>query len=204
MAKKPIKRSTSRGYLPRRVEERPLIPRFLIVCEGEKTEKHYFEGFRVPTRPVVINVQGIGEHTVQLVRKAIELQRKHEYDQVWCVLDRDSFPAERFNEALQLAASKGIQVAYSNEAFELWYLLHFHFFNTAMSRANYGEKLGELLGHRYEKNSKTMYAKLESRQVEAIGNAARLLAAYTPCKPAEDNPSTTVHLLVEELRKFAR
>jgi hypothetical protein len=45
---------------------------------------------------------------------------------------------------------------------------------------------------------------LESRQETATKHAQRLLAQYDPPRPAEDKPSTTVHLLVEELRKFIR
>jgi len=38
----------------------------------------------------------------------------------------------------------------------------------------------------------------------AIQNAERLLKQYEPSNPAVDNPSTTVHLLVQQLQKFAR
>jgi hypothetical protein len=34
--------------------------------------------------------------------------------------------------------------------------------------------------------------------------ATNLLATYDPSDPAHDNPSTTVHLLVQELNKHAR
>jgi hypothetical protein len=152
---------------------------------------------------VVIEVQGTGHNTVRLVQEAIRLGGESDYDQVWCVLDRDDFSASRFNEALTLAERNGIKVAYSNEAFELWYVLHFEYLNTAISRADYIAKLRAQLG-KYEKNSRKMYQLLEDRQEAAIKHAARLLASYDPCRPAEDNPSTTVHLLVEELRRDRR
>jgi hypothetical protein len=41
-------------------------------------------------------------------------------------------------------------------------------------------------------------------QSQAIKNSKRLLEQYNPPQPAIDNPSTTVHLLVEELNKFVR
>jgi hypothetical protein len=174
------------------------------VCEGEKTEPNYFVSFPVPKE--VITVRGIGAHTVRLVQRAIDLRDAdpEAYDEVWCVLDRNSFPPERFNQALALAQRAGIKVAYSNEAFELWYLLHFHFYSTAVPRADYMTKLDGLLGHPYKKNSGTLYEELEDRQQIAIANARRLLALYEPCNPSQDNPSTTVHLLVEELLKYSR
>lgn len=190
------------GVTPRRVATRELIQRFLIVCEGEKTEPNYFKSFRVPRD--VITVRGLGDNTVWLVQRAIELRDAGDYDQVWCVFDRNSFPAENFNKALALARREGINVAYSNEAFELWYLLHFNFYNTAISRADYIKKLSEVLGHRYEKNSDSIYEELVDRQHMAILHARRLLEQYDPPNPERDNPSTTVHLLVEQLLRFVR
>ncbi len=193
-------RRPPRGYLPRRVDTREVRQTFLIVCEGQQTEPNYFSSFRVPKN--VVKVDPSGFNTVSLVKRAIKLSREVEYDQVWCVFDRDSFPAQHFNLALRLAEQHAIRVAYSNEAFELWYLLHFHYYDAAMSRADYGNMLNNLLGMQYRKNRDDMYDLLRSRQVDAMRNAKRLLEQYNPSNPALDNPSTTVHLLVEELNRF--
>lgn len=194
-------RATSRGkgYVERSVDTKALRTRFLIVCEGEKTERNYFRRFRVPGK--IIDVKGIGFNTISLVKEALKLRAKAEYDRVWCVFDRDSFPAQNFNAALDLAASKGIEVAYSNEAFELWYLLHFDYHQAGISRKAYIDILERKLGYTYEKNSEFMYDELESRMPIAIRNAQRLLENYVPRHPERDNPSTTIHLLVEELLK---
>ena len=189
-----------RRSLRRRVNVRELRQRFLIVCEGEKTEPNYFNSFRVPG--VVIDVRGIGENTVRLVERAIKLREEDDYDQVWCVFDRDIFPVENFNAALRLAEKHGIKVAYSNEAFELWYVLHFNYHQSATARRLYVGMLNDLLGVPYEKNRLDMYERLEDRQETAIRNAERLLDTYQPRRPAHDNPSTTVHLLVQELNRF--
>src|SRR5947209_5388606 len=90
-------------YSRRKVNVRDPIPRFLIVCEGERTEPNYFRSFRVPRDVVTVEVQGTGYNTLRLVQEAIRLRSKGEYDQVWCVFDRDSFPPEHFNEAINLA-----------------------------------------------------------------------------------------------------
>jgi hypothetical protein len=42
----------------------------------------------------------------------------------------------------------------------------------------------------------------ELRQPKALTNAQRLLAQYDPPNPAADDPSTTVHELVEQLIRF--
>lgn len=57
MAKRKV---NSRGYSDRKINNREVKQRFLIVCEGEKTEPKYFEGFRVPK--TVIDIQGLGEN----------------------------------------------------------------------------------------------------------------------------------------------
>lgn len=202
-SRRAFRKAKGRGYSKRKVKKHGLIERFLIVCEGKKTEPNYFKSFRVPKD--VIDIYGFGYDPTRLVKKALELkERDGDYDQVWCVFDRDSVPEKNFNAALNLAKKNNIKVAYSNEAFELWYLLHFHFYQTGIPRRDYIKKLSKLLGHKYEKNSDTIYRDLLSKQPTAIKNAKRLLKQYNPRKPAHDNPSTTVHLLVEELNKFIR
>jgi hypothetical protein len=146
-------------------------------------------------------------NTRSLVEKALEIRKKAKdndeiFDQVWCVFDRDSFTLQNFNAAFDLAERKKIKIAYSNEAFELWYLLHFHYFNSGISRDDYIEKLSKLLNEPYKKNNTEMYRKLMDRQPDAIKNAKNLLNTYSPPTPGKDNPSTTVHRLVIELNKF--
>jgi hypothetical protein len=185
---------------PRRHDVIPQRQSFLIVCEGEKTEPNYFRKYRVPK--FVVEVLGIGGNTITVVEAAIKLKKagKQDFDQLWCVFDRDSFPAGRFNAALELARQNDIRVAYSNEAFELWYLLHFIYTDSAIARNLYIEKLKEHLGD-YKKNSEDMYDNLRGRRGIAMKNAATLMSRYDPPNPENDNPSTTVHLLVEELLK---
>lgn len=113
-------------------------------------------------------------------------------------------PADRFNQALDLARRRRIKVAYSNQAFELWYLLHFHYCDVAQARRDYGDGLSRQLGRAYQKNDPTVYRELLPRQDVAIRRADRLLAQYNPADPAADNPSTTVHLLVQELNRYVR
>jgi hypothetical protein len=197
----PRRNINSRGYSPRKVDTREVRQRFLIVCEGEKTEPNYFEGFRV-SKVVEIDVQGLGENPSKLVQSAKELKEQEDYDQVWCVFDRDSWTVEDFNNAIKNANAQGFKVAYSNEAFELWYVLHFEFLNTGIPRRDYLRKLTFLIGREYRKNSETIYDELFEKQSIAIRNAENLLRQYEPHNPVRDNPSTTVHLLVQELNKF--
>lgn len=191
-----------RGYSPRKVDIRELKQRFLIVCEGEKTEPNYFENFRVPKDVVKVAVHGVGENPSKLVNSAKKLQEEGDSDQVWCVFNRDTWTPQDFNNAIQNAHNLGFEVAYSNEAFELWYVLHFEFLNTGIPRRDYCKKLNTLLGRKYQKNSETIYDELLDKQATAIKYATNLLQQYDFPNPVQDNPSTTVHLLVEQLNQF--
>ena len=207
MSKKSSSRKTNIDYYNRKGKTRRW---FLIVCEGEKTEPNYFRSFPVDKKVIKLDIKGEGRNPKSLVEKAIELKNgseSDETDQFWCVFDRDENPnnpndSQNFNSAITLARNNGIDVAYSNDAFELWYLLHFHFYNTGISRQDYQNMLTKLLGHKYKKNSEMIYEELKDKQQDAIKHAKRLLQEYDRPNPESDNPSTTVHLLVEELNSF--
>ena len=193
-------RAETRNYRARRSDRQETIQRFLIVCEGEKTEPSYLGSFRGPA--LVLDIRGFGINPRKLVDKALELGEEGEYEQVWCVFDRDDCDVGDFNSALNRARSQEINVAYSNQAFELWYMLHYDFHNTAIPRQDYRRKLSKSLGREYRKNDPNMYDLLSSLQETAIQNAERLLGQYSPPFPAADDPSTTVHKLVKELNRF--
>ena len=199
--------SRLRKSFVRRVDTRDTKERFLIVCEGTKTEVNYFKRFRVPGR--VARLIGTGRNTLSLVNQAIDLRDRHQfsdcaggkYDQCWCVFDRDSFDADDFDNAIQKAESSDFRVAYSNEAFEQWYLLHFGFNNTCLSRSEYNGKLENSFGEPYSKSG-DYYNILLPMQASAIENARKLLGSFAEdVSYSKRCPSTTVHLLVQELNK---
>lgn len=200
-----FKRSKVQNSHRRKAFLREPRERILIVCEGERTEPQYFKAFQLTN----VKIVGTGYNTDSLVNYSLELQNeaiknKEKFDQVWCVFDRDSFPSQNYNNAFIIAAQNGISIAYSNEAFELWYLLHHHYYDSALSRTDYISKLDGLFGYRYQKNSPNIYEDLKSKQHIAIRNAEKLLLHHTADNPERNNPSTTVHLLVNELNKWLK
>ena len=160
---------------------------------------------------------GTGANTLSVVQFAKREARRRqqerikEYDEVWIVIDRDSFPAERFNSAIaQCAATPNFYCAWSNEAFELWYVLHFQFRNTPMVRTEYARVIETELNKRlpastaafrYRKNDAQMYDLLQAYGDEpgAIRNAKKLVALFEGARFAEWNPCTRVFELVERL-----
>ncbi len=190
-----------RGRRGRTANVRHVRQRFLIVCEGSQTEPNYFQAFGVPG--CIVEVRDTTKRGVQLIEEAIRRRSDDEYDQVWCVFDRDNLQPQQIAAAFQRAQQENINIAFSNQAFELWYLLHFDYHNTAIPRQDYCTRLQRHLGQ-YAKNSTAMYTHLLRWQQTAIANARRLHQSYNPWNPATADPSTTVYLLVEELNRHRR
>jgi hypothetical protein len=190
---------------------------FLIYCEGVNTEPEYFNSF-----PVMPEAQAIGlsRSGLSLVEKVIELMEKQKEkdpdQQVWVVFDRDIRYSDGkkgdadFNKAIKLAHEKGIKCAYSNDCFELWFILHREYQQSALNRTQYYEKLSKWLNFNYEKLgkgkdfAKSLYAKFEPQLETAIRNAEKLHKSHSNNEYHQQNPCTTVYKLVEELRKNLR
>jgi hypothetical protein len=196
-----------------RKKERPKI--MLIYCEGEKTEPNYFKSFKQYLHSAEVNIiiDGEGYNTRSLVERVIALKEdaeynREEYDIIWAVFDKDSFTDNDFNAAITLADNNGINVAYSIEAFELWYLLHFNYDDAAHSRTQYKKILTNSLGVKYKKNDPDTFDKILDKQVVAIRNARRLTdkfdSSVSSVPAARKNPSTTVYKLVEALNEYKK
>lgn len=191
-----------------------IVTYFLIVCEGEQTEPNYFKSFpkRVGKFVFDIQLEGGGISTLKVVEKAIELRENssQKYDRVWAVFDKDSFKANSFNSAIMKAKANGIECAWSNAAFELWYILHFHNRVTAMDREDYKKALEAAINSKikpnkgkfkYLKNSIEMYEILKQfgNQTLAISWAKELDEKNIGESFSNFNPCTQVYKLVLEL-----
>jgi hypothetical protein len=191
----------------RNVESRqPRPARVLILCEGEKTEPHYFQAIlREFGLTNVVLIEGAAGDPLTLVQEA---KSRTAFETVWCVFDRDSFPADRFDNAVQMCDGKRLHAIWSNEAFELWYVLHFQYLNTGTSvsdgnaRTYYQSRLKDLLGT-YKKNAPDMWEHLRESLPTAQQNAKRLLSLYEPDTPPHKRlPATYVGVLVQELQNY--
>jgi hypothetical protein len=126
----------------------------LIVCGGQ-TEKLYFEAFERVFRPSLGKISIVtaveAKSPLQIVGYAIKARkRKDSYNAVWCVFDKDEFPD--FDEAIDYAKAVGISAAFSNQAFEVWFINHFRFLKSPLNRTHYKEELGRFLTFDYDKS----------------------------------------------------
>lgn len=163
-------------------------PYFLIVCEGKVTEPSYFKEFPYykdfgdrdkygnPNPHSAIRlIPNAGKHksVIEIAYKEFLLMRK-EYGKgainpsdVWCVFDCDYENDEEnrnFHEAIDMAKKHGFNAIYSIQCFELWYVLHFQYLVSAISRTQYSEIISRALDIKYEHETEGMYNLLINNQ----------------------------------------
>lgn len=216
-----ILKRRARAEKKRKTEFKSKRKFYLIVCEGEKTEPNYFESLKESLpRGVLeltnIDIDGTGKNTLSIIDEAKKLKKKYEekylrkIDNVWTVFDKDSFPSTNFNNAINKGENSRpkINCAWTNEAFELWYLLHFNYYNTGIPREQYQKLLEKEINkaantsdYKYKKNSEEMFSILNQygSQETAISNAERLESLYHDRSYSDHNPCTKVHKLINEL-----
>lgn len=131
----------------------------LILCEG-KTEKLYFDIVIRKRRIYVVNTVVFGQKGVHesLIEKCVEERRAHarEYGveeseiEVWAVCDCDGWKGS-YQELLQFASNRQVNLAFSNPQFETYLVQHLVFRNTINKKKKLEAELSELLGFDYDK-----------------------------------------------------
>ncbi len=186
---------------------------FYIVCEGQ-TEELYFKNFPVTSAEVIAKPLGtIPPNIVQYAKK-----NGKKYDQIWCVFDMDDNPEKtqqksQFDNAVNAATGK-LRCAYSNDSFELWFVLHYQDVKSAELRTRYNKILSGIWGIDYENEGKKqcfaagIYKRLQNdthaSQDSAIKRAQQLQREHEGKAPHQQNPVTTVEALVLELNAHCR
>lgn len=201
--------------------------RYLIVCEGKKTEPNYFKGIARKINEhhnqsvkveeqIELQIEGTGRNTNDLINFAEYIVNRSPmpYGHKWVIFDKDSFSDDQFNSAIEQAERKGYNVGWSNEAIELWFLLHFEYLNTGISRDQYCEKLTQYFTRlgigKYEKNMEDIFDTLTDfgNLTQAIKRGKKLLHMHEEMGNANSKskmkPATTVFELVLELSQYIK
>lgn len=191
-------------------DPRPIV---LIVCEGEETEKQYFEKFALHNKNARIRVEVADETGVpfSLVEFAKRFKRETDkrakrqkdenisYDSVWCVFDVDEHP--RIPDAKVMAAAHGINLAISNPCFELWLILHLRE-SPGMQHRHDMQDLLETLDPNYDKDVKHVdFPRYVPGYEQALRRARRLDALADQVGTPGHNPTTNVYELTELILK---
>jgi RloB-like protein len=208
---------------------RPLRPRrydlfMLIVCEDQNTEPYYFRQFKklFPNETVFLSEIGTGKKPKGIVEQAIlerenlSIAARKTIDEVWVVFDKDDEDKYEktklnFDLAWKLAENENIKIAFSNEVFELWLLLHFTDVDakSPLPRAIIFEKLENAIKtSSSHKEFEYKHGKIDvidivlksGNEAKAIERAKKMVQYWKDCPPIATNPSTTTHILVKRLR----
>ncbi|QZT38619.1 RloB family protein [Halosquirtibacter xylanolyticus] len=194
---------------------------FLIITEGE-TEESYFNFYSSPL--VHVDARPSNDNSAKgVVDEACrKIEEEHSFDHVWAVYDKDDNSSVAFNNAYNKALSQGVKVAFSNQAFEYWILLHFiDHPGGCVNRDRYRKMLNDELikcgssihiERNQKKINKDLYGLLlskvrlsngesMSRRTLAVKRARRIYEEkYTDgLTPSDMESVTTVFQLVEEL-----
>jgi hypothetical protein len=216
-----LRRSFARGPADFR-RGKPRFPSsgksFLIVTEGEKTEPNYFLALRDRLQLAAADVEILhpeGTDPMTLTREAIRIRDARKdaartgpaiaYDEVWVVCDLEKPHDQRRKiavEAKKLGEAEGIKFALSDPCFEFWLLLHKEY--TTAPIANCDRVIKKLEPHwlDYSKGLSPNPEFLEKIPT-AVTNAERC-RKHHETSGGDGNPSTQVHILVQQLNSATR
>lgn len=223
---------------------------FIIFCEDENDEPIYFRNFQIADKLKVNAIPNQGKSRFNLMKtiqyctdnglmECVENSFKIKEwitENIWCVYDRDldnpniESPSDfEFTTSIDIAKKSGLKVAWSNDAFELWVLLHFEKIPTGnrlhrdyiydrltaifKNIISPSEELLAITSHplfNYRHNLKYrtnfllfVLPLLTENRANAIANAEELEAIYPGTLAYHNcNPCTKVHHLVKELLVF--
>lgn len=200
-------------------KSRKMRPEYhLIVTEGTETEPAYFEAIKTAINNIYkeriqLTISGEGENTLSLLETARKraAENPNGYSHVWIVFDTDDFPAENVDAVVcrceELSSDEmKYHAIWSNQCFELWFLLHFSYFHADLHRAEYFPKLSENLKRlgkgAYQKNRPDMYSVLRPYIPKAIDHAKKLADENKGKNASDSCPGTKVYELIEKLLPY--
>lgn len=212
-----------RGKTPRDLRRhkpyREPYAKVLVVCEGQNTEPHYFDGlidhYGLSSAAVKVCGGECGSDPFSIYRYAWKRYQEEKgsgdpFDRVYCVFDKDMHGTyKKALDSIKRARPKDKFFATNSvPCFEYWLLLHFEFttkpYKGLPGNSACNQVLTVLKKHmpQYSKGDSNSFSDLRKRLDTALKNANRALRQAT--NQRTDNPTTRVHELVEYLQMQRR
>lgn len=215
------KRKASKNGLERHEGNQQPNKRYLIACEGIKTEKAYFERLKfdlnLPNVDIKI-ISNCGSAPKSIYEAAKNLVKEESgssaaYDAAFCVFDRDTH--ESFDQTCDDIKNQNknneqciFYAITSTPCFEVWFMLHFGY-NSGPIESQRGKSCGQIAKIRMKKYAgfEKYDGVLNAGQLDllmknidtALKNAKRLEKENSATK--SKNPSTKVHILINKIKK---
>jgi len=188
--------------------------RFLIVVEGDVTEREYLDAVRRSRRIQGVNVRiehrctdpiGIVNDAKRLRNEARKLEP---FDEVWCVFDVEAKLAQQARpglaDAIHAAEQAGIKCAISNPCFEVWLCWHSALQTAPIDSDAIQRRCLEL---RIAESGRGKHLR-DTNKLIAIGYEAAKIRAMDmeithdrngKTKPEDRNPSSGMYLLIDAI-----
>lgn len=204
--------------MKRTQKQRKIRDTLLIITNGKRTEKLYFENITNSFKSMFkIKVDYKNEQPDKLVEYAKSLDLSL-YNQVWCVFDiDDTYTEGHLINALADAKKHNINITYSNEAFEVWLLCHLSkSVNPSLTRKTYIKEINKVLEDKrlskYQKNDLDLLkSQFIPRALQASEVAKKIYQSFAARHQKENKgnknypiwdwkSTTTVYQLIEALQ----
>lgn len=210
------RKARAAGKLSRKAATRSRYEKVLIVCEGKKTEPHYFAELKNYYKLNSANIEITGEcgsSPINVCDYAMKLYSQEKaagdpYDRVYCVFDKDTHTTydTACDKLARAKPKKTYHIINSVPSFEYWLLLHFEFSSKPFhkegknSASDEVEKQLKKYIPDYKKGDKSMFSRLADQLPQAIRYSERTLKSAE--EGGYDNPSTKVHQLITFLQNI--
>ncbi|NTW29675.1 MAG: RloB domain-containing protein [Candidatus Moranbacteria bacterium] len=204
----------------------PTHPKVFVWVHTKRAEPEYFRAFKNHHelhRLIVYRAKGCltPQSLIDYViawRKLCDEYSEADGDRIWCVVDVDDFldteeDKQEVLRAVRRANIAGIRIGYANECFELWILLHFVLPTAPIERGKDIEKriqdVFKKVGLGLFQKNDDIFQRLLPFQEQAVQNSSKLLsnAEYEAIRwesalGKNGNPSTNIHMLVDDIQKL--
>ncbi len=178
-----------------------------VFCEGEKTEPNYLKSLndflkeKLNDSPINIIPHVVGKNAIEVVSDSVKFSKKSDsLIKVFAFFDKDDLTKKQFEEVIQKSINNNILPIWSNECFELWFILHLEYSSAEIPRKQYYAKLTKYLGKDYSKSDEDMFNVLFDKINKAYDNNKKLNDLHINTKsPYEQNPNTKVYEFFDEI-----
>ena len=200
--------------------------KILVVTQDSESSKTYLTEWRsrLHGASTIVDVVKSVKAPMQIVQSLIARRKELEhriardknldsfaFDEVWVAFDKDSFPD--FDSAvvtLRAMAPDGYYEAWTNECFELWYLLHYGAVDATCPLPRYEifDKCSELFNtpdYESDKGKDGIHRSMAQKPIDEVRSAIKRATAIelavkaahgASAQPSALNPTTKLHHLI--------